>query len=89
MLDEESQIRVRAKLEADAAAGISQGDDAEEGTSIAGSLEVTSSITANVWEVHVTVWAHNMIQNQGSAVVSQCLGQFLNPDGRQRTPYMC
>ena len=50
---------MKAKLEADVAAGISQGHDAEEGASIEGGLEVTSSITANVWEVHVTVWACN------------------------------
>ena len=54
-LDEESLLRVKAKQEADKAAGITQAQDTDEFVAIPGGVDVTSSITANVWEVHVKV----------------------------------
>ena len=55
MLDEESLKRVKAKLEADTANGVSQDADTKGVALIPGGVDVTSSITANVWEVHVEV----------------------------------
>ena len=55
-LDEESLARLKAKAAADKAAGVTRGPEpgaAED--AIPGGVDVTSSITANVWEVHVKV----------------------------------
>ena len=54
-LDEESLARLKAKAAADKAAGVTRGPDAGEEETIPGGVDVTSSITANVWEVHVKV----------------------------------
>ena len=54
-LDEESLARLKAKAEADKAAGTTRAPDAGGEDVIPGGIDVTSSITANVWEVHVKV----------------------------------
>lgn len=46
---------MKAKQESDKANGIGQAADAEAEVAIPGGVDVTSSITANVWEVHVKV----------------------------------
>lgn len=56
-MDEESLKRVKAKLETDAANGVKQEVDTDGFVAIPGGVDVTSSITANVWEVHVKVSA--------------------------------
>lgn len=54
-LDEESLKRVKAKLDSDAANGVSQQADTDDVALIPGGVDVAASITANVWEVHVKV----------------------------------
>jgi len=55
-LDKESLARLKAKAAADKAAGVTRGPEASTAEdAIPGGVDVTSSITANVWEVHVKV----------------------------------
>ena len=54
-LDEESLARLKAKAAADKAAGVTRVPETGAEEAIPGGVDVTSSITANVWEVHVKV----------------------------------
>ncbi len=48
-------MRLKSKAAADKAAGVTRGPDTAAEDAIPGGVDVTSSITANVWEVHVKV----------------------------------